>query len=41
LALNTPSLRLTRKAGFVEILDIHFRKVLSRRTYRYTRLRPR
>lgn len=38
LRLNTPSLRLARKVGLQEIIDVHYRKILRFEARHYTRL---
>lgn len=39
LRSNTASLALTRSVGFTEIADIHYRKILSFKKWRYKRVR--
>ena len=36
---NIASLKLARKVGFREVIDIHYRKYLGIRTWRYVRIR--
>jgi len=40
LVNNSAALALARRAGFREIADVHYRKILRRKTMRYKRVRP-
>jgi len=40
LVNNSASLALARSVGFQEIADVHYRKILSIKKWRYTRVRP-
>jgi L-amino acid N-acyltransferase YncA len=40
LVTNSASLALARSVGFKEIADVHYRKILSFKRWRYTRVRP-